>query len=37
MKKETVSRVLFYLAGLLILAVGLTLNTKTGLGVPPII
>ena len=33
MKKETVSRVLFYLAGLLILAVGLTLNTKAGLGV----
>lgn len=27
----------FYLAGLLILALGLTLNTKTGLGVTPII
>ena len=37
MKKQTVSRVLFYLAGLLILAVGLTLNTKAGLGVSPII
>ena len=37
MKKETLSRVLFYLAGLLILAVGLTLNTKAGLGVSPII
>ena len=37
MKKGTVSRVLFYLAGLLILAVGLTLNTKAGLGVSPII
>ena len=30
-------RWLFYLAGLLILALGLTLNTKTGLGVTPII
>lgn len=30
-------RWLFYLGGLLILALGLTLNTKTGLGVTPII
>ena len=30
-------RWLFYLAGLFILALGLTLNTKTGLGVTPII
>lgn len=30
-------RWLFYLAGLFVLALGLTLNTKTGLGVTPII
>ena len=30
-------RWLFYLLGLLILAVGLTLNTKTGQGVTPIV
>lgn len=30
-------RVLIYIAGLLILAMGLTLNTKAGLGVSPII
>lgn len=37
MKRDKVCRVLFYLAGLLILAFGITLNTKTGLGVSPII
>lgn len=37
MKKSILFRVLFYAAGLLILALGLTLNTKTGLGVSPII
>lgn len=37
MKKVKVCRVLFYLAGLLILAFGIILNTKTGLGVSPII
>lgn len=37
MKKEKGYRVIFYLAGLLILAFGITLNTKTGLGVSPII
>lgn len=37
MKKQIIYRILFYAAGLLILALGLTLNTKTGLGVSPII
>ena len=37
MKKEYGLRVLFYLIGLLVLAAGLTLNTKAGLGVSPII
>jgi uncharacterized membrane protein YczE len=35
--KKLFFRTLFYLAGLLILALGITLNTKTGLGVSPII
>ena len=37
MKKEYLYRGLFYFLGLLILAFGITLNTKTGLGVSPII
>ena len=37
MKKSMVFRVLFYLSGLLILALGIILNTKSGLGVSPII
>lgn len=37
MNKHTVLRVLIYIAALLILAMGLTLNTKSGLGVSPII
>lgn len=37
MKRERYCRGCFYLAGLLILAMGLTLNTKAGLGVSPII
>ena len=37
MKKQLSYRVLFYVIGLLILAMGLTLNTKAGLGVSPII
>lgn len=37
MKKSVFFRILFYASGLLILALGLTLNTKTGLGVSPII
>lgn len=37
MKKQIYYRALFYVVGLLILAMGLTLNTKTGLGVSPII
>ena len=37
MKKSTFYRALIYIAGLLILAMGLTLNTKAGLGVSPII
>ena len=37
MKKNTILRVTFYVAGLLILALGIILNTKSGLGVSPII
>jgi len=36
-RKENSFRMLFYLLGLLILALGLTLNTKAGMGVSPII
>ena len=36
-RKSLLFRILFYLLGLLVLALGLTLNTKTGLGVSPII
>lgn len=37
MKRTTFYRILFYIVGLLVLALGLTLNTKAGLGVSPII
>lgn len=37
MKEPVFYRILFYAIGLLVLALGLTLNTKTGLGVSPII
>ena len=37
MKKALIYRIVFYLLGLLVLAHGLTLNTKAGLGVSPII
>ena len=37
MKKTIYYRILFYAAGLLLLALGLTLNTKAGLGVSAII
>ena len=37
MKKSTYYRWGFYIAGLLILALGIILNTKSGLGVSPII
>lgn len=37
MKKSTMYRAIFYIAGLLILALGIVLNTKSGLGVSPII
>ena len=37
MKKTMFFRSLFYIIGLLVLALGLTLNTKVGLGVSPII
>ena len=37
MKKQVYYRALFYILGLFILAIGLTLNTKAGLGVSPII
>lgn len=36
-KKQVSYRILFYVVGLLVLALGLTLNTKAGLGVSPII
>ena len=36
-KKQVSYRIVFYIVGLLILAMGLTLNTKAGLGVSPII
>ena len=37
MKKIAICRVFFYVTGAVFLAVGLTLNTKTGLGTAPII
>lgn len=37
MRKSFSFRILFYCIGLLVLALGLTLNIKTGLGVSPII
>lgn len=37
MKKQSFYRIFFYILGLLILALGLTLNTKAGLGVSHII
>lgn len=37
MKKTYLFRFLFYIIGLLVLALGITLNTKVGLGVSPII
>ena len=37
MKKTTIFRIIIYTIGMLILALGLTLNTKAGLGVSPII
>lgn len=37
MKKATIFRIITYAVGLLVLALGLTLNTKAGLGVSPII
>ena len=37
MKKQGINRIIIYVAGLLILALGIILNTKAGLGVSPII
>lgn len=37
MKKSSILRTIFYVSGLLILALGIILNTKSGLGVSPII
>lgn len=37
MKKEIFYRVFFYILGMLLLALGITLNTKTNLGVSPLI
>ena len=37
LKKQVLYRIFVYVLGLLILALGLTLNTKAGLGVSPII
>lgn len=36
-KKSTILRILFYISGLLVLALGIILNTKSELGVSPII
>ena len=35
--RKSILRGIYYVAGILILAMGLTLNTKAGLGVSPII
>lgn len=37
MKKEMLYRVFFYILGMLLLALGITLNTRTNLGVSPLI
>ena len=37
MKRQNINRGLFYIIGLLVLALGIILNTKAGLGVSPII
>ena len=37
MQRNLIVRIMIYLAGLVILALGITLNVKTGLGVSPII
>lgn len=37
MKKEYIFRGIFYIAGLVVLALGLVLNTETGLGASPIV
>ena len=37
MKSQNINRGLFYIMGLLVLALGIILNTKAGLGVSPII
>ena len=37
MNKKMVNRIIIYVAGLLVLALGVILNTKAGLGVSPII
>jgi len=37
MNKKMVNRIIIYVAGLLVLALGIILNTKAGLGVSPII
>ena len=36
MNKKMVKRIIIYVAGLLVLALGIILNTKAGLGVSPI-
>ncbi len=37
MNKKMINRIIIYVAGLLVLALGIILNTKAGLGVSPII
>ena len=37
MKQTNILRGIFYIVGLLVLALGIILNTKAGLGVSPII
>ncbi|MBQ9700194.1 MAG: hypothetical protein IJV71_06180 [Lachnospiraceae bacterium] len=37
MKKQTIFRTIIYIVGMLVLALGITLNTRTNLGVSPLI
>lgn len=37
MNKKMINRIIIYVAGLLVLALGIILNTKAGFGVSPII
>lgn len=37
MKRSVIHRVLIYIMGMLVLALGITLNTRTNLGVSPLV